>query len=55
MINSNANALLGPATYDINLQDESGDTLHFKSDGDMAEFASRWYDAIDATIYGGTD
>jgi hypothetical protein len=45
-VNANANALLGPATYDINLSNEGGDTLHFKSDADMAEFATRWYAAI---------
>jgi len=55
VIDSNANALLGPLTYDINLADESWDTLHFKSDWDIAEFASRWYDAIDEEIYGWAD
>ena len=54
-ITDNANALPGPATYDINLADESGDTLHFRSNADMAKFADRWYEAIDAEFYGGAD
>jgi len=37
-------------TYDIDLSD--GDTLHFRTDDEMAELARRWYEAIDATIYG---
>ena len=54
-INSNANALLGPTMYDIDLADEGGDNLHFKSDNDMAQFASRWYAAIDKRFYEGID
>ncbi len=54
-INANTNAVLGPATYDINLADEGGDTLHFKSDADMASFAARWYAAIDKEFYNGAD
>ncbi|MEP5253999.1 MAG: sialate O-acetylesterase [Winogradskyella arenosi] len=53
VINTNDNALMGPATYDIDLSD--GDTLHFKSDGDMAIFASRWYTAINKGFYNATD
>ena len=52
---ANTNALLGPATYDINLADEGGDTLHFKSNADMAEFARRWYAAINKQFYSGAD
>jgi hypothetical protein len=55
VINKNPNALLGPATYDIDLSDEDGDTLHFKSDIDMAEFARRWYFTINKEFYGASD
>jgi len=54
VIKNNSNALLGPATYDIDLSDEGGDTLHFKSDSDMLEYATRWYAAINKEFYGGT-
>ncbi len=53
VINTSANALAWPVTYDIDLSD--GDTLHFRTDDEMAELARRWYEAIDATIYGGAD
>ncbi|WP_111706335.1 sialate O-acetylesterase [Lutibacter citreus] len=53
VINSNPNALLGPATYDIDLSD--GDTLHFKSDPAMQEFARRWYLAINKEFYSGSN
>lgn len=53
--NSNNNAHMGPATYDINLSDEDGDTLHFKSDTDIQEFARRWFLAIDSVYYNGTN
>ena len=55
IVSANVNALLGPATYDINLADEGGDNLHFKSDADMSEYARRWYAAIDKEFYGGTN
>ncbi|MEP1487470.1 MAG: sialate O-acetylesterase [Algibacter sp.] len=55
VVNTNSNALLGPATYDINTSDEEGDWLHFKSDPDMEEFARRWSLAIDEAFYGGTN
>jgi len=55
IVTDNSNALMGPTTYDINLADEGGDTLHFKSDGDLQLFADRWYAAIDKEIYGGLD
>ncbi|WP_299675302.1 sialate O-acetylesterase [uncultured Dokdonia sp.] len=53
--NSNINAHIGPATYDINLSDEEGDTLHYKSDNDIQEFARRWFMAINNTYYRGTN
>lgn len=55
VLSSNDNAILGPVTYDINLSDEDGDTLHFKSDPDMATYARRWYKAIDKAFYDGTN
>ena len=48
---NNSYALPGPITYDINLSDESGDTLHFKSAGDLNVFASRWWNAIQRGVY----
>jgi hypothetical protein len=55
VIHSNSNAYIGPATYDINLSDEDGDTLHFKSDNDVQEFARRWFLAINNIYYNGTN
>ena len=50
--NTNPNALPGAFTYDINLADEGGDTLHFKSDGDLRVFAYRWWSAVSRFVYG---
>lgn len=55
VLKTNSKAILGPVTYDINLSDEGGDTLHFKSDPDMAELSRRWYKAIDVSFYGGSN
>ena len=55
VIHSNSNAYIGPATYDINLSDEDGDTLHFKSDNDVQEFARIWFLAINNIYYNGTN
>ena len=55
VLHDNSNAILGPVTYDIDLSDEGGDTLHFKSDADMTEFARRWYKAIEKEFYSGTN
>ncbi|SEH05265.1 Uncharacterised protein [Candidatus Venteria ishoeyi] len=52
VLHTNVNAILGPVTYDINL---TVDNLHFKTDTEMAEFARRWYKAIDKAFYGGTN
>ncbi len=51
---NNSNTLPGSITYDIKLSDEGGDTLHFKSDGDLSVFAQRWWNAISKNIYGNT-
>ena len=53
--NFNNNAYIGPATYDMNLSDEDGDTLHYKSDHDIQEFARRWFSSINSTYYDGTN
>jgi len=37
----NSNTLPGSVDYDVNLSDEAGDTLHFKSNGDLSVFAQR--------------
>ena len=41
-----------PITYDIKLSDEWADTLHFKSDWDLAAFTERWWNAISREYYG---
>lgn len=43
--------LSGPVTYDIALSDN----LHFKTDGEMQQFADRWWAAVHMHFYGGTD
>jgi len=53
--NTNINALVGPTTYDIDLSDEGGDTVHFKSDSDMQEFSRRWFFAINKSFYSGNN
>ncbi len=53
--NTNANIIPGPNVVDVNLADESGDNLHFKSDADLAVFAARWWAALKAGFYSGTD
>lgn len=48
---SNANVLPGPVTKDIDLSDEGGDTLHFRSDADLAAFADRWWQQLQTQVY----
>lgn len=55
VLHTNSNAILWPVTYDINLSDEGGDILHFKSDNDITEFARRWYKSIEKAFYSGTN
>lgn len=55
VLQTNGNTLLGPSTYDIDLSDEGGDTLHFKSDPDMEVYATRWYKAIEKEFYNGSN
>ncbi|HTK03638.1 MAG TPA: sialate O-acetylesterase [Alphaproteobacteria bacterium] len=53
--NDAGNVLPGPALYDVNLSDESGDGLHFKSNGDIQIAANRWGAAVLKDIYGTGD
>lgn len=53
--NENSNIVPGPNVVDVNLADESGDNLHFKSNADLAVFAARWWAALKAAFYSGTD
>lgn len=55
VLQTNGNTLLGPSTYDIDLSDEGGDILHFKSDPDMEVYAARWYKAIEKEFYNGSN
>jgi hypothetical protein len=41
----------GPVLYDINLKDESGDGLHYKSDSDLQTVANRWWLALKEFLY----
>jgi hypothetical protein len=43
---SHSLALPGPACYDINLADESGDSIHFKTNTELQTMADRWYACI---------
>lgn len=46
---------VGPTASDINLADESGDNLHFKSNGDLLKWGNRWWAAIQRAYYSGAD
>lgn len=52
--NDGANVLIGPELYNINLSDESGDGLHFRSDADIQTAANRWWAALKQDFYSGT-
>jgi hypothetical protein len=45
------NVTLGPITYDINLKNDNGDGLHFKTTNELEILARRWWAAIDETYY----
>ncbi len=53
--NTNDNIVAGPNVVDVNLADESGDNLHFKSNADLNVFASRWWAPLKSEFYSGTD
>ena len=48
----NSNALYGPSTYDVNL---SVDSLHFRTDAEAETAGNRWWEALDAHFYSGSD
>lgn len=49
----NDHLVMGPAVYDINLDDEGGDGAHFRSDRDLAVLGYRFWLALDHAFYGG--
>lgn len=59
--NDNGNVLPGPAFYDVNLYsfgsypNSSKDGTHFKTDDDIQIAANRWWAAISADFYGGSE
>lgn len=53
--NVGTTTLPGPAAPDVNLADEGGDNLHFKSNGDLQIWANRWWAAIQKDFFGGSD
>lgn len=50
----NASIYPGPCMIDVDLSDESGDGIHYKTDAELATFAARMWAAIDAAIFDGT-
>lgn len=55
VIDENVNAILGPAMYDVNIDDEGADGTHFSSNNDLSIFAERWWYALSKAFYGGAD
>lgn len=53
--NAGGHILAGPALYDVELEDDGGDGVHFYTNGDIALAADRWWQAIRSTIYGTGD
>ena len=51
---NDADILPGPVTMDVDLSDEGGDSLHFKTDVEAQTLANRWWYAIDRHFYAGT-
>ncbi|MDB5266654.1 MAG: hypothetical protein JWN89_469 [Parcubacteria group bacterium] len=49
------NVLAGPAFPDVNLADQGGDTIHFKSDSDQLIQANRLWASLKKDFYSGTD
>ena len=50
-----ADFLEGPITYDINLGDEGGDGVHFRTDAEAEALAARWWRCIKYHFYSGAD
>lgn len=53
--NTSTHVYPGPVTVDINIADEGGDDLHFKTDAELQTLADRWWAAIKTAYYGGSD
>jgi hypothetical protein len=53
-IEDNDDLLMGPAVYDVNIDDESGDGIHFKSNGDLVTVGTRFWHAVNKNLYGGS-
>lgn len=52
-VRQNEPILMGPAFYDVNIDDEGGDGMHFTSDEDLQIVGQRFWRAVDAALYGG--
>jgi hypothetical protein len=52
-VEDNPNVVMGPAVYDVNLDDEGGDGTHFRSDRDLSTLGYRFWCALDHGFYGG--
>lgn len=53
-INENPNLLMGPSFYDVNIDDEGSDGLHFASNDDIIKEGLRFWFAVEKAFYGGT-
>ncbi|MES2623371.1 MAG: sialate O-acetylesterase [Patescibacteria group bacterium] len=53
--NNNSHVIGGAAYPDVNLANDGGDNLHFKTNDDLQIFADRFWASMDAGMYGGTD
>lgn len=49
---SGGSLIAGPSLYDIDLEDDRGDGVHFMTSTDIATAADRWWGAILQTVYG---
>lgn len=52
-VEGNDHMVMGPAVYDVNLDDEGADGVHFQSDRDLATAGHRFWLALDHAFYGG--
>lgn len=52
-VEDNDHLVMGPALYDVNLDDEGADGVHFQSDRDLAIAGHRFWMALDHAFYGG--
>lgn len=48
-------ALPGPVIYEVDLDDDGGDGVHFKTDAELATLAARWWRMISHAFFGGAD